>query len=211
MSKASLKYYQNKGRKDEAGTRGGFTIVETLVAISILVIALTGPLAIIASSLKSSYFSRDEITAAYLAQEPIEFIRNVRDRNGLRETNSINWLKDVSIDPVTNNTNINSPGSNTIVLGLLRRSGNFVIERCIFTCKLKYDTSTGVYGDDNNLLPDSIFTRNIYLSQADSDLDLARELVITVVVSWNTGGISHNVTVTEHLFNWQLEIDTSTP
>ncbi len=212
MLKESSKFYKEKEEKNlfsgRCGRgRGGFTIVETLVAISILVIALTGPLSIISSSLKSSYFSRDEITAAYLAQEPIEYIRNIRDQNGLREPSSATWLKEIAADPLDGDPYINAAESKNIKLGLLRRNGHFVIEQCVLNCKLKYDEVAGVYGDDNDLLPDSLFTREVYLSRAASDPDLNRELVITVIVSWSTGSIAHNVTVTEHLFNWQLESD----
>lgn len=214
MLKASSKYYKRKEGKNPTDSRGGFTIVETLVAISILVIALTGPLSIIASSLKSSYFSRDEITAAYLAQEPIEHIRNLRDMNGLRESNSDFWLKGISTDlQGLGNQYINSPVSKSVKLGLIRDGVRFVLEPCN-SCKLTYNDINGVYGEDPDLDPtlnDSIFTREVYLNQAhseaavNSELVVNRELVVTVIVSWSTGGISHNVTVTEHLFNWQLE------
>ena len=198
----------------------GFTLVETLVAISILVIALTGPLAIIAQSLKSSYFSRDEITAAYLAQEPIEFIRNMRDQNTLRASNSTTWLKgeipgksDLTMD--ANQNSLFGLPDTPVKVKLLWHNG-YYLEKCLISCLVSYDPTAGtgqgasvMYGNDANLLGDSIYTREIYLTKSPSDPSLdsvpQRELIITVVVSWKNAAISHNVTVTEHLFNWELE------
>jgi type II secretory pathway pseudopilin PulG len=88
------------GEKHQRGSLA-FTLIETLVAISILTIAITGPLAIIAQALRSSYFARDQITAYYLAQEAIEYIRNQRDMNGLKGVDapaSEEWLDGVATD-----------------------------------------------------------------------------------------------------------------
>ena len=198
----------------------GFTLVETLVAISILIIALTGPLAIIAQSLKSSYFSRDEITAAYLAQEPIEYIRNKRDENGLRKTNSSQWMDGLKTDGTGTTLLMSNPdATNPIKVELVWQSGQYVLKKCaqVDPCRVRYDPTNSyggiIYG--NTLSPDySIFTRTIYLNRSPfdtSDFDAVdgvapdRELVITVVVSWKTGAVDHNVTVVERLTNWQLE------
>ncbi len=64
-------------------TKTGFTLVETLVAITILLLAIGGPMFAVSQSLKSSYYARDQITAFYLAQDAIEYIRNLRDENAL--------------------------------------------------------------------------------------------------------------------------------
>ena len=60
-------------------TPRGFTLLETFVAITILMFAVVGPLTIVSKALNASYDSRDQITAFYLAQDAIEYIRNVRD------------------------------------------------------------------------------------------------------------------------------------
>lgn len=65
-------------RKQETGNRG-FTLVEVLVAIFILVIAVTGPMSAAQNSLRASFIARDQVVAYYLAQDAIEFLKNVRD------------------------------------------------------------------------------------------------------------------------------------
>lgn len=59
----------------------GFTIVETLVAIAVLMIAVAGPLVVATKGLTSALVSKDQMVASYLAQDTMETIKNVRDNN----------------------------------------------------------------------------------------------------------------------------------
>ena len=62
-----------------ASTQGGFTLIESLVAITILVTAILGPMTIAATGISSAIYARDQETAFFLAQEGLEYVRNVRD------------------------------------------------------------------------------------------------------------------------------------
>jgi Tfp pilus assembly protein PilV len=57
----------------------GFTLVETMFAVFILTFAVASLMNVVANSLFSAKYSRDEITANYLAQEIVDHIRNDRD------------------------------------------------------------------------------------------------------------------------------------
>lgn len=57
------------------------TLIETLVAISILTVAIVGPMSLTMQSLAAAFYARDQITAFNLAQEAIESVRSVRDGN----------------------------------------------------------------------------------------------------------------------------------
>lgn len=57
----------------------GYSLVETLVAISILLIALVGPITISAKSLQSAYYAQEQVSAQFLAQEGIELIKAIRN------------------------------------------------------------------------------------------------------------------------------------
>jgi len=61
-------------------TRGGFTLVETLVAISIFTVSILGLVAVISDGVVSTRYAKQKIAASYLAQEGIEYVRNIRDR-----------------------------------------------------------------------------------------------------------------------------------
>lgn len=61
----------------------GFTLVETLVAVSILLVVIVGPMSIASQGLKNAYFAGDQTTAVYLAQESLEHIIRLRDNVAL--------------------------------------------------------------------------------------------------------------------------------
>jgi len=66
-------------------TRGcfltGFTLIETFVAITILMIAILGPLGLLAKAFSDANYVRNQIIATQLAQEGIELVVARRDRN----------------------------------------------------------------------------------------------------------------------------------
>jgi prepilin-type N-terminal cleavage/methylation domain-containing protein len=64
----------------------GFTLVETLIAVTILVVSVVTPLSIASQAMVYSATARDQIIASNLAQEAIDFIRNERDRSALNVT-----------------------------------------------------------------------------------------------------------------------------
>ncbi|MDP3882582.1 MAG: prepilin-type N-terminal cleavage/methylation domain-containing protein [Candidatus Staskawiczbacteria bacterium] len=67
----------------------GFTIVELIVTIFILSIAVIGVFGAFSIMIVLTSTSADRLTAAYLAQEGVEIIRNIRDTNWLEaDTNT---------------------------------------------------------------------------------------------------------------------------
>lgn len=77
----------------------GFTVVETLVALGILVIGLSGGFAAVSTSLRSTTLSKEQVTAFYLAQEAVELVRYVRDTNSLQGNNWLHGLAENVGDP----------------------------------------------------------------------------------------------------------------
>jgi Tfp pilus assembly protein PilV len=61
----------------------GFTLIETLIAVIILIVSVVTPLSIASQAIIYSATARDQIIASNLAQEAIDFIRNERDRSAL--------------------------------------------------------------------------------------------------------------------------------
>jgi len=57
----------------------GFSLVETLVAITILLIVITGPLTLVSNSARSTNFANDQVIAYFLAQEGLEIAQAARD------------------------------------------------------------------------------------------------------------------------------------
>jgi len=170
-------------------TNNGFTIVESLVAIAILVLAIMATASAIQTGISSYIFSKDQIIAFYLAQEGFEQIRNIRDENRLENQP---WLTGISassgdpcyfgntciIDPVVSSipTRCSAPGSCPV---------------------LRQDTSSGFFGY-NLSWPVTIFTREITLSPIN-----ANEISILVTISWSKGIINRQFSARENILNWQ--------
>ncbi|MFA6257804.1 MAG: type II secretion system protein [Candidatus Paceibacterota bacterium] len=77
-----------------------FTLVETLVSISIFTMSILGLMSILASSISNTNYVKQKITAEYLAQEGIEHARNIRDTHVLYDI-SLGWDNFKSDDSVT--------------------------------------------------------------------------------------------------------------
>lgn len=60
-------------------SQSGFSLVETLVAITILLIIIVGPMTITSQSARSTSFSSEQVVAFFLAQEGLELMQKERD------------------------------------------------------------------------------------------------------------------------------------
>ena len=58
--------------------------METLIAVLVLSLAITGPLTIAQKGLQAALISKDQDTAFYLARDAVEYVRFVRDTNCLK-------------------------------------------------------------------------------------------------------------------------------
>ncbi len=211
-----MKIFPNKNRP--AGLSAGFTIIETLVAISILIISITGPMVIVSQSLKSAYFARDQITAFYLAQEAIEYVRNLRDSNIFNgSTDRLNNL--TSNGSSENNVcGLNPLGTNDYTCALNYTSSGYTLTQCSQTgglCSpLNFDSTTGIFGNptpSSTNLP-SAFSRTIYVMNvpkigADGNVDpsfaTGYQVLIKVVITWSSSvGKSNTFVLDELVTNW---------
>ena len=64
--------------------KGGFTLLETIVAVGLIVVGLVAALALITTSLFYVSNIQDRLAAANLTAEGIEVVRNIRDNNWLQ-------------------------------------------------------------------------------------------------------------------------------
>ena len=165
----------------------GFTIVESLVSITILMLVITGTASAIQTGISSYIFSKDQIIAFYLAQEGFEQIRNIRDENGLLNQD---WLTGIAnsgdpcefgkacrVDSVANTlTRCGAPGSCQV---------------------LRQSASTGLFGY-NSSWSATIFKREIVLTQINID-----EISVLVTVKWSKGRINRQFKAKENLLSWQ--------
>lgn len=74
--------------------QSGFTLLEALVAISILMVAVVAPITIAQKGLSSASYTKNQMIASYLAQDAMEYIKNRRDLKTINSTISerTDWL-----------------------------------------------------------------------------------------------------------------------
>lgn len=164
----------------------GFTLVETLIAIAILVMAVTGAFAAAQNGLALTELSKNQTTAFYLAQEAVEYIRNLRDNNGL---DGISWLHNIA--------EAGNPCAldNTCAIDVVNDNIVLCANKICPVLKL---TNNGFYNLASGT--NTIFTREIVISKESSSDD---EVSITVTIRWSQGLIPETFVARENILNWQ--------
>jgi type II secretory pathway pseudopilin PulG len=169
--------------------KSGFTIIESLVAIAILISAIIGATMAVQTGLASYTFSKDQIIAFYLAQEGFEQIRNIRDANQINNRPWLTGLAAVSSDPCYYGQACLVDPTATAIAVRCASPGN-----CPF---LHQDSVNGFYGY-TSAWPTTRFRREITLSSVNSE-----EIAVTVTVNWTKGSATRQFKARENLFNWQ--------
>jgi prepilin-type N-terminal cleavage/methylation domain-containing protein len=179
--------------KNNKDTQQGFTIIETLVAISILLISTTGPLSFAQSSLRSSFLARDQVAAFYLAQEAVETIKNIRDNNKIQDSD---WLDGLGgCDP---------SGGNLVKCNMEvdADEGKYYMVECAGErCSpMMYDSANKQFvlddGGGSGSEELSKYTRTVYLKKVGDN-----ELQIIVEVDWTSGYFApRRIIVQENIF-----------
>lgn len=183
--------------------KAGFTLVEAMVAISILSMAVTGPLLIAQKGIGSAIYARDQITAFYLAQEAVEYIRNIRDTNRIQ---GLWWLRqfcgESSCTAVNGTYKIDTTYANFNQAADGTPNAN-AIAQCVGACPvLQFDTTNKLYGYGTSGGPSvpTIFTRTITINNTSKP----DEAAVSVSISWHTNLFAplRTFSVKEYLFNF---------
>src|SRR3989344_8165837 len=81
------------GQRDKYQFNKGFSLLETTIAIAILVSAIIGPMSLSSRSIRSASVSKDNIIASNLSQEGIELVKNIRLNNRI---SGDDWMEGLS-------------------------------------------------------------------------------------------------------------------
>ncbi len=168
----------------------GFTLIETLVAITILLLAVIGTTTAVQTGISSFIFSKNQIIAFYLAQEGLEQIRNIRDENSLNQRNWLTGLSSNSSDPCYfGSACIVDPVNSNVATRCSSGPGNCPA--------LRQNATSGFFGYDA-LWPVTTFRREIMLTQINSN-----EISIKVTVNWLKGTVNRQFSARENIMDWQ--------
>ncbi len=189
----------------------GFTLIEMLVAISIFSVSLLGIMSVLASGVSDTSYAKRKMTATYLAQEGIEYVRNIRDayiffpvNGGWGDNNDEDgtFLGAINKCKKANNGKDGSEYGCGIDPSREVTQGNFIF-KCTSDkekCNLKVDNGNYYAVMSNSSTdpnPDSGFTRRIWQESVMAD-----EIKIYSKVEWTGDSGPRSVTFSENLYNW---------
>ncbi|MFA6524292.1 MAG: prepilin-type N-terminal cleavage/methylation domain-containing protein [Candidatus Paceibacterota bacterium] len=160
----------------------GFTLVETLVAISIFTVSVLALMVILGQGISDTGYAKKKMTATYLAQEGIEYMRNMRDTFSI---SGLGW------DEFKNKLTLASCD-----IG------------CYFDAEVPDEVISCENGSCHHLLydsgkynyyfgVDSGFVRSVRVDGVNED-----EIKITSTVSWGQESGAYSIVFSESLFNW---------
>jgi len=173
----------------------GFTLVETLIAISILMISVAAPLSLAAKGIQAANLAKQQIVAYYLAQDAYEVIKNITDTNKLAvktyaeggiiagDLNNICVSNNCRIDTLTGKIEMFTPGQ-----------------------KIKYSDSMNVYGFDPagaSSYFDTIYSRYFKIIKTKDTGVSIDEIKVLITMEWNIPYIGlQSYTLEGHITNW---------
>lgn len=157
----------------------GFTLVETLVAITVLLLVVIGPMTVAQKGIQSAYYANEQVTAVFLAQEAIEAVRELRDGDAINAYDEIingtggedtwDWYTNLPADC----TNVNEGCAFNVDQGAFQ------------SCNVNNDCVLNLDGEGNYNYEggnDSIFERRVYIGDTLVDGGVP----VTVDVRWTS-------------------------
>lgn len=170
-------------------TAAGFSLLETLVAISILVTAIVASLSLASQSISSASLSKNQIIAFNLAQEGMELVRSIRDTNSSNGTPD--WLLGLRNCQADDGCRIDGWTEPLALLSCLPGGCDV----------FQYEAESGRYGYDFSG-PDVIetsFRRKIRIEPLSDD----EQAKVIVTVEWQEHfAAPSSLVLEERLFNW---------
>lgn len=203
----------------------GFTLLETLVAVAILALAVAGPLYSANRAVVAAQIANERLTASYLAQEGVEYIRAMRDHEYLSAfsfggstisldawNNFLNGGPSVvgSVLSCRNQTCLLDPSSPMGTGG----SGH-ALQQCSGTgCTILYVRSgpsdEGLYTTSSGSANATPYTRTVEVDDISGvqtvsygATSLPANVLVVSKVSWKDRGVSYTISITDVLAPWQ--------
>ena len=188
--------------------KSGFTLLESLVAVSLLALSITIAFTIAPEGISATRLAKNHITAVYLGQEAIEIVRNRRDTDM--------YYGDYWLDYFVNDNDF-------LDKQLMANGATAELIECAGECDLVdlvrvKDTADGpLYGNGSDFTENNseatIFRRVVEIKRVmynpnddpekDDGVDINdREIQVTARMTWQDLGREREVLIQENLFRW---------
>lgn len=155
----------------------GFTLLEMLIAVFVITVGIIGAAALFVRVTASALVASDRLTAAYLAKEGIEIVRNIRDTNWLN-----NEFWDEGLYP---NCTGGCEGDYTMTENLDSWQGRFL--------NIDVQEFYSYRGSDRP----TKFQRKISIEKPTDDI-----LKILVEINWTEKRSPYSLSVREEIYRW---------
>lgn len=196
---------------------GGFTLLETVVALSIIIAAVVGPVSLVTRGLVNFFSAKNKLITVNLAQEGIELVRLIRENNimcdkaadGILDGKPKKWNEDPEGGVINKNTlyKVSADSVFTMTCGPVTISTP-KLSLFISGEPLKFDSSTGLYNYASG--NDTVFVREINIRTPldasdlpDNDIPRLDQMDVVSTVSWDERGIPKSLVLKERLYNWK--------
>lgn len=184
---------QSNRRRRRLAADSGFTLIETLVAISLLTVAIVAPMSLVTQSLSTAVYARDQVTSYNLAQEGIEALRTIRDGNVL--ANALYSEGRDLLDGI--------PIGTAFTIDARESTAASAISSCAGTCP-PLQTDGTLYGYESGWT-DTYFTRTLFAAYVGpSSINSGQDAIrISVTVTWRTSNNqTRSFTIYENMYRW---------
>jgi prepilin-type N-terminal cleavage/methylation domain-containing protein len=187
-------------------SRKAFTLVETLVAITVLTLAVAGPLVVANRAILAARTARDQLTASYLAQEGVEYARFMRDYEFLQafhaggaSVSATAWSNFISGSDSGSMTRCRSSTCTLDPTLSMGTGAGHALSPCSGgSCTALFQLASGVYSQSGGAgAVQTQFVRTLQLVDSGSGANAVSK------VSWTYHGVPYTVTVSDHLNAWQ--------
>ncbi|MDI6591435.1 MAG: prepilin-type N-terminal cleavage/methylation domain-containing protein [Patescibacteria group bacterium] len=161
-------------------TNKGFTLLEVMAAIFVITVGVIGGMTAVQKTITLISISSSRLIAAYLVQEGIEIVRNIRDTNWLEgRAAEVPWDEGLQI------CSAGCEGDYTMNQSLVSWQGGYLnIDNNNF-----YSYSSG---------NPTKFKRKITISKLEPDI-----LEVQVKVTWSERGMPQSLSAKEYLYKWK--------
>lgn len=159
----------------------GFTLLETIVAVGLIIVGLVAALGLITTSLFYISNIQDRLVAANLIAEGIEVVRNIRDNN---------WLQN-PLDRSKWNIGLNN--------GDYQVAYDSIPPLSVYSdSAILLDPNTGLYSYASGSIT-TPYKRKVSIT----NLPNGYEMQIISTITWQRRGITYSSSAEDHLFNWK--------
>lgn len=173
----------------------GQSIIEAMVALSILTVGLLGILSLLSQSFAINRVTSNETTATYLASEGIEVTKNILDHDVYDPANTFGWgtCEGACDRPLGAYTVSYSSLTPTLITDGHCASGLDVPD-------LLFSSSTDLYGYAAGTPTN--FQRCVEMDQITNSSGKIIEVTVKSDVTWVSGSVNGQVNLEDDFYNW---------